>query len=81
MKYLGIVKEKIPQQLDTARRPDTIEKTYDEVYHRFNEIYSLDINELSRQGRINIDIDGYHETMKRLSEELGFDYERKKKNT
>jgi len=61
------------------RTPETIEMQADEVYHRFKEIYNKDILELSFSGLLDIDYDGYHETMIRLSKELKFDYDRKKK--
>lgn len=50
------------------------------AYHRFREIYTSDIYELSWDGLIDIDEDGYHETMKRLSEEYHFLYARRKLN-
>lgn len=65
----------------TMRRTDkTVAKRYDEVYDRFRAIYRNDIYALSWDGLIDIDMDGYHETMKRLSEELGIEYERTKKD-
>ena len=63
------------------RTEETIEKSYDEVYHRFKEILQKDVYALAWDGLIDIDIDGYHEAMKRLSKELRFGYERRKKGS
>lgn len=58
------------------RTPDTLAVSPDVVYHRFKEIYNGEILELSFDGKINIDIDGFHETMRRISQEYHFHYER-----
>lgn len=61
------------------RTSETIEKTIAEVYHRFKEIEKTDVFEMKWNGVIDPDLDGYHETMKILSEELKFKYAREKK--
>lgn len=61
------------------RTVGTVEKSYEEVYYRFDRIYQTDVYRLAFGDQIDIDLDGYHETMKRLSMELGFEYERKEK--
>lgn len=61
------------------RTADTIEKTADEVYHRFKEIEKTDVLEMKWKQVIDPDMDGYHETMKILSRELNFKYGRKEK--
>jgi len=62
------------------RIPETLAVRPDVVYHRFKEIYQTDIYELSDAGEIDIDLDGFHETMRRLSREYGFVYERRKRD-
>lgn len=62
------------------RNPETLAVRPDVVYHRFKEIYQTDIYELSDAGEIDIDLDGFHETMRRLSREYGFVYERRKRD-
>lgn len=49
------------------------------MYHRFEKIRKTDVFELIWEQKINPDLDEYHETMKILSEELNFDYERTEK--
>lgn len=46
------------------------------VYHRFKEIYRTEILALSDAGKIDIDKDGFHETMRCLSREYRFVYRR-----
>ena len=46
--------------------------------NRFKEIYKKDVLFMSSENLIDIDTDGFHETMKRLSKELGFKYGRRK---
>lgn len=58
---------------------ETVEKAAAEVYHRFKEIEKTDVFEMKWNGAIDPDLDGYHETMKILSEELKFKYVREKK--
>lgn len=62
------------------RTKKTVAKTYEEVYHRFKEIERTDIMKMKWDGMIDADFDEYHETMKQLSRELNFTYERKKKS-
>lgn len=61
------------------RTKNTIEKTYAEVYDRYNEIFETHVRAMAFDGQIDMDIDEYHEVMKQLSKEMGFEYERKKK--
>ena len=62
------------------RTPDTVVKSYNEVYSRFKQIYKEHTRYLASDCGLDMDLDGYHETMKMLSKELRIDYERKKKN-
>ncbi len=58
------------------RTPETIDKSPEWVYHRFKEIEDSDVFALKFDSLIDPDLDSYHEVMKRLSEELKFDYAR-----
>ena len=58
------------------RTPDTLAVSPEMVYHRFKEIYKTDIYRLSDEGKIDIDVDGFHEVMCRLSKDLHFLYRR-----
>ena len=58
------------------RIADTLAVDPDLVYHRFKEIYSTIIYALSDAGKIDIDREGFHETMCRLSQEYRFVYRR-----
>lgn len=62
------------------RTSETVEKSYDEVYHRFGEIENAEVFAMKWNGEIDPDIDGYHEVMKILSKELKFWYGREKKS-
>lgn len=63
------------------RTAETIEVDKDWVFTRFHDIYySEDVMGLSEKGVIDIDLHGYHLTMKKLAEELKFEYGRKKKH-
>lgn len=62
------------------RRKETVEKSYEEVYHRFKEIYVEKVMQMEWDGAIEPDVDEYHEIMKILSREMQFDYERKEKS-
>ncbi len=62
------------------RMVETVEKPMDEVYHRFKEIEDTKVFEMKWNEEIDPDLDGYHEVMKILSQELKFKYEREKKN-
>jgi len=62
------------------RTAETVEMSADEVYHRFKEIERTDVMKMKWDGIIDPDMDGYHETIKILSQELKFVYERKKKS-
>jgi len=65
---------------EMRRTEQTVEKSYDEVYHRFWEIYKSQTLQKAWDGEIDIDLDGYHETMKVISREYAFEYERSLKN-
>lgn len=60
------------------RTPETLAVDPDVVYHRFKEIFDLEVMKLSFDEEINIDMDGFHEAMRRISMEYGFFYERMK---
>ena len=62
------------------RTAETIETSYDKVYHRFKEIEDTAVLEMKWNGSIDPDLDSYHETLKILSQEMKFTYERKEKN-
>jgi hypothetical protein len=62
------------------RTAQTVDKSPEEVYYRFKEIEKNEVLEMEWNGKIDPDLDGYHETMKILSAELKIDYERKKRN-
>lgn len=61
------------------RTAETLAVDPDVVYHMFKRIYANDVRALAWDGLIDMDLDGYHETMKRLSRELRFEYGRYKK--
>lgn len=56
------------------KMPKTIATLPETVYNRFKEIYRTDIYQLSAKGEIDIDRDGFHEVMSRLSQEFRFHY-------
>lgn len=60
------------------RTPDTLAVSPELVYHRFKEIENTAVAKMKWDGLIDPDMDGFHETMKILSQELKFFYERKK---
>jgi len=60
------------------RTPETLAVDPDVVYHRFKEIEHTLVAQMKWDELIDPDIDGYHQTMKILSRELKFFYERKK---
>lgn len=62
------------------RTKETLDIDAEIAYHRFKEIYKTDVYALSAAGEIDIDRDGFHEAMKRLSKEYGFSYERVRLN-
>lgn len=62
-----------------VRTAETLAVDPDMVYHMFEAIYTKDIRALAWDGLIDIDLDGFHETMRRLSRELRFEYGRYKK--
>lgn len=61
------------------RTEKTIAKPWDEVYHRFKEIQDTDVFYMMWDKIIDPDLDAYHAAVKILCEELGIEYERKKK--
>lgn len=62
------------------RTAATVDAEREIVYNRFKEIYETDVRALAWDGLIDMDMDGYHETMKMIAEEYGFIYDRRKKN-
>lgn len=62
------------------RTSETVEKPYAIVYNRFKEIERTTVFEMMLEGKIDPDLDKYHEVIKILSEELGVDYVRKEKH-
>lgn len=48
------------------------------VYHMFDEILKTDVYALSDAEKIDVDIDGFHEVMRRLSQKYRFLYGRRK---
>jgi uncharacterized protein with gpF-like domain len=62
------------------RTKNTIDVDPEAAYNRFKEIYSTTVSELAWDEKIDMDLDGYHETMKILSKEFKFLYERRKLN-
>ena len=60
------------------RTKEAVDIDPDVVYHRFKEIFDKEVKKLAWFEEIDIDVDGFHETMKRLSKEVGIYYERRK---
>lgn len=60
------------------RTEDVIDIDPDVAYHRFKEIEATTVAEMKWDMLIDPDMDGFHETMKILSRELNFYYERQK---
>ena len=67
---------------DGTGRPERLRETLavdpDVVYPMFGEIYDNDARALAWDELIDMDLDGFHESMKRLSRKLRFKYERHK---
>lgn len=55
---------------------DTIPANYDDIISEFGDLYQKNVYQMSVDGLIDIDEDGYHETIKLLSKKYGFQYER-----
>lgn len=62
------------------RTTSTIDMDYHSVYNAFKEIKKSDVLPLAEQGLIDMDVDGYHETMNILSQKYNFSYERRRKD-
>nr|DAE99010.1 MAG TPA: minor capsid protein [Caudoviricetes sp.] len=62
------------------RRKDTVDKPYDEVYHRFVELRRNKAYQAALESKIDADEDGNDYTMRLMSAELRFLYERKRKS-
>lgn len=62
------------------RTSQTVDAQSEEVIHRFREVRETEVRELAWYGKINIDVDEYHETVLRLAQEYHFEYERVKRN-
>ena len=63
-----------------ARTSKTVDVDPEAIYNKFGELYKTEVWELAWDGEIDIDQDGYHEVMKRLSKEYGFAYKRERLN-
>lgn len=74
-KSSDIIYEYIMQRTD-----NTIDIEYDTAYNVFKDIFKTDIYEMSMDGIIDIDVDGYHETMKIIAEKYRFNYFRRIKD-
>lgn len=65
----------------TIKRIDrTLIAQYDDVVIKYKEIYNNDVYEMSYRKKLDIDEDGFHETVKALSKHYNFEYERRLKN-
>ena len=62
------------------RTKETLDIDPESAYRRFDEIYKTEIYALSAAEKIDIDADGFHETIARLSKEYMFFYERVRLN-
>ena len=62
------------------RTPETLAISPEMAYYRFREIENTSVAQMKWDELIDPDMDGFHETMKILSQELKFFYERKKKS-
>ncbi|NWO23164.1 minor capsid protein [Mogibacterium timidum] len=63
---------------EMRRRSDTVDMSWDEVYHRHRELFRVEsYKESVNNTDFDIDVDGYDYVMRLLSRELKFDYERK----
>lgn len=62
------------------RCKDTVDKPYDEVYHRFVELRRNKAYQAALENKIDADEDGNDYTMRLMSAELRFLYERKRKS-
>ena len=58
------------------RTAETPWLSYEDAHSAFRSIYDTEIRELAFHGEIDIDLDGYHLTMQRLSKEFSFIYRR-----
>ena len=61
------------------RTSKTLEIDFDTVYNMFNSILKKEVMEMKWYGRIDPDLDEYHEALKILSEKYNFKYKRAKK--
>ena len=61
------------------RTSKTLEIDFDTVYNMFNSILKKEVMEMKWYGRIDPDLDEYHEALKILSEKYKFKYKRAKK--
>lgn len=58
------------------RTEETLKANYDDIVSEFDSIKKNDIYQMSYDGLIDIDEDGFHEVVKILSKRYKFDYER-----
>ena len=59
------------------RTAETLQLTYDVVYHEFLEYYKTAVAEKAYSGELDYEMDGYHETMIYLSQKYKFVYRRR----
>lgn len=56
----------------------TLDVSGDEVYYQFRRIHDTDVLREAMERGLDMDMDGYHETMLRLSKKYSFFYERRR---
>ena len=61
------------------RTVETVDVSPKEAKHEFEKIYKNETRQMSYCKLIDIDVDGFHETMELLASRLGFEYRRCKK--
>ena len=62
------------------RTPETPDVDFDTGFHRFDEYFNNEVMEMAWKDGLDLEHDGYHETMKLLSKEFHFIYKRRKRN-
>ena len=65
---------------EMRRRSDTVDMSWDEVYHRHKDLFGSKARVAGFRSEIDLEEDGYDYTMKLLRKELRFEYGRKRKN-
>ena len=64
---------------EMRRRSDTVDMSWEEVYHRHKELSSREALEHVRRKDLDADEYLFDEVLRRMSKEVGFDYVRKLK--